>query len=456
MKLSSPAATLRIRKGVAAWATLAGLTAGAVAALSAVPAASPTRAAPILVLRLRSVIHPIVAELIKDTLNKADREGATAVILELDTPGGLAASTHDITTAMLEARTPVVVYVAPGGARAASAGFFILMAADVAAMSPGTNTGAAHPVGGGGETIEGKLGEKIEQDSAATIRAFAVRNGRPPAVAEQAVLTSRSFTAEEALQAHLIDLVVPDLPALLHALDGRRVHKPGQEVAVLATARSPLERVDPSSWRALLAALAQPDIAYLLLTLGGLGLFFELMHPGAVLPGVVGAIFLILAFFALSVLPVNYAGVALIFLALVLFVAEVKVASHGLLTLAGLSCLVLGSLMLFKSPEPALRVSLSWIAMLAAVVVAVMLFLLRLVRRAFRLPVQTGKEGMLHAQGRARSPLAPRGKVFVHGELWDAVSHQPVGVGEPVEVLAVHDMTLEVQRIGEPHVEGVH
>jgi membrane-bound serine protease (ClpP class) len=420
------------------------------AGLAAKQAGAPRSTGPVLVARLHSIIQPIAAQFVRDTLEQADREGSAALVLELDTPGGLMTSMHEITTAMVSARTPVVVYVSPGGAQAASAGFFLLMAADVAAMAPGTNAGAAHPVGPQGESIKGELGTKIEQDAAASIRALAARNGRDAALAEKAVLESRSFTADEALRAKLIDVVAPSRAELLRLIHGRPVHK-GSPGNVLVTLGVPEREVEMSSWQALLAALAQPDIAYLLLTLGGLGLFFELMHPGAVLPGVLGAIFLILAFFGLSVLPVNYAGVALIFLALVLFIAELKVMSHGLLTLAGVTCLVLGSLMLFKSSDPALRVSLRWVTMLALLSVALIGFLLARVARVFRLPVRTGSEGLVHARGVARSALAPQGKVFVHGELWDArADGPPVAAGEAVEVVAVRDMILEVRPLSAP------
>jgi membrane-bound serine protease (ClpP class) len=455
MRRSAPAAVSRFRGEAASGRTSLGLLLSVLVAaaigIGAAPA-SPSPA-PVLEIRLHSIIHPIAAELVRDTLAEADRVHAAAVLIELDTPGGLAESTHEITTAMLAATTPVIVYVAPGGARAASAGFFLLMAADLAAMAPGTNAGAAHPVGGQGQTIEGKLGEKIEQDAAATIRALAARNGRDQALAEKAVIESRSFTADEAKRAGLIDCVANDRAALFAATQGRVLHKNGRQVE-LRLAGAPVEEIKPSAWRALLAVIAQPDIAYLLLTLGGLGLFFELMHPGAVLPGVLGAIFLVLAFFALSVLPVNGAGIVLIFLALVFFIAEIKVMSHGLLSLAGATCLVLGALMLFKSPEPALRVSLGWVGPVVAFALVVVLFMARLAARVFRLPVRTGQEGLLHAQGTARSPLAPHGKVFVHGELWDAESLQPIGAGDPVEVVGVRDLVLEVRPLRTAPVSG--
>lgn len=394
--------------------------------------------------RIKSIVHPISSELILDAVRAADAAGAAALVLELDTPGGLMTSTRDITTGILGARTPVVVYVSPSGAQAASAGFFILMSADIAAMAPGTNTGAAHPVGAGGEDIEGTMAKKVEEDSAANIRSMARRNNRNVELAQAAVLQSRSFTADEALEGKLIDLIAPSFDKLLEALDGRTVRR-GDTVVTLHTKGARVEEVELSPLRRILAVIAQPDIAMILLTLGGLGMYFELMSPGAILPGVVGGICLILGFFALSVLPVDYAGVALLILALVLYIAEVKVVSHGVLGIGGTIALVLGALMLFKSPEPALRVSLEVIVSLALFSLAVVGFLMTMAMRARGAPVRTGTEGLVHEIGTARSTIDPRGKVFVHGEIWDAVSDEPVAAGDPVEVLAVRNLTLAVR-----------
>lgn len=406
---------------------------------------SPARGEVILA-RVHSIIHPVSAELILDAIRAADESGAAALVLELSTPGGLLTSTREVTTAMLGARTPVVVWVGPDGSQNASAGFFILLAADVAAMAPNTNTGAAHPVGGQGEDIPGNLGEKMEQDASAYIRALAGRTGRNVELAEAAVVKSRSFTAREALDGNLIDLIAPTLPELLQAIDGRTVRKGSQEIT-LRTAGAAVREVELSSLRKVLAFVADPNIAYILLVLGGLGLYFELMSPGAILPGVVGAICLILAFFALSVLPVNVAGLALLLLALLFFVAEIKVVSNGLLSIGGVIALVLGSLMLFKTAGAMLQVSLPLIATLVVFTVAVVGLMLFLAIRAQGTPVSTGAEGMLHERGTARTAIAPRGKVFVHGELWDAVAAEPVAAGETVEITAVHNLTLEVRAL---------
>jgi len=411
------------------------------AAQKPLPQAPP---GPIMRARVKAAIHPISAELIVDAVRDADAARASVLIIELDTPGGLVTSTREISSAILGAQTPVVVYVSPAGAQAASAGFFILMSADIAAMAPGTNTGAAHPVGAGGEDIEGNMAKKVEEDSSANIRALARRNGRNVELAQAAVIDSRSYTADEALEGKLIDLIAPSFDKLVAALDGRTV-KRGDDLVTLRTKGAVVQEVEMSAMRRILSVIADPNIAFMLLSLGGLGLYFELMNPGAILPGVVGGICLILAFFALSVLPVSYAGLALLFLALVLYIAEIKVVSHGVLAIGGTVALVLGGLMLFKTPEPAMRVSLEVIVSLALFSLLTVGFLTFMAIRSRQVPVRTGREGLLHEIGIARSPIAPRGKVFVHGEIWDAVSEEPVAAGEPVEVVAVRNLTLAVR-----------
>jgi membrane-bound serine protease (ClpP class) len=421
---------------------------GVVVALAAGSAQDAEPAREVIRIRVDSIIHPVAAEFIADAITEADGAGAAALVIELDTPGGLLTSTREIFTAMLGARTPVVVYVSPSGAQAGSAGFFLLMAADIAAMTPGTNAGAAHPVSGGGEEIEGVLAEKVEQDAAATIPSLATRNGRNPEMAEAAVVESRSFTAEEALEQGLIELVVADLPTLLDQIDGREVIGAGEERQTLRTGGASVREITMGPFQRFLSALAHPNIAYLLMTIGGLGLYFELSNPGAIFPGVIGAICLILAFFALSVLPVNYAGIGLILLALILFVAEIKVTSYGLLTVAGVASLILGSTMLFKTVDPAIRVSMDIILSVAAVALVVVGFLAFMVVRMHRHQVTTGAEGLLHERGVARSALDPRGRVFVHGEIWNAVAEGAIAAGQPIEVVGVDGMTLRVRSGG--------
>lgn len=397
--------------------------------------------------RVASILHPIARDLVVETLARADREGAAAVVLELDTPGGLLTSTREITTAMLGARTPVVVWVAPEGAQAASAGFFVLMAGDFAVMAPATNTGAAHPVGGQGETIEGVLGKKVEEDSAANIRALAARRGRDAVLAEKAVLESRSFTADEALKAGLVDLVAADLPALVAGLDGHVFEKPPGTKRTLALAGAPVREFEMNAVQRFLSTLLHPNVAYLLFLLGLFGLYAEFTHPGAVLPGVVGAIAILLALYAFSALPVRFAGVALILLGVGLLIAEIKVTSYGLLTVGGIGSLVLGSLILFRSPEPALRVSLAAIATVAGFFLALTVFLLVMVARHAHHRVTTGREGLVGERAVARTPLAPEGKVFLLGEWWNAVAEVPVDAGAEVEVVSVEGLLLHVRPV---------
>lgn len=399
-------------------------------------------------MQLASIVHPVAAEFLAEELEVADAAHAAALVIELDTPGGLLDSTRAMSEAMLAAETPVIVWVAPEGARAASAGFFLLLSADFAAMAPSTNTGAAHPVGGAGETIEGVLGEKVEQDAAATIRALATRRGRNVERAEAAVKESLSFTADEALANGLIDLVAPDLATLLAGLDGKPFEKPAGTARTLEVAGAVVVDRPMHAFRRLLSILIHPNIAYLLMTIGFLGLYFELSHPGAILPGVVGGICLLLGLYALSVLPVDFAGVGLILLAIAMFIAEVKVTSYGLLTVGGIVALVLGSLMLFDSPEPALRVSLGLVISVSVAFAAIAVLLASLALRAQGRRPTTGAEGLVGAHARTVSSLSPRGKVFVQGEWWNAVAESEVPAGVEVEVVAVDGMTLHVRTTG--------
>jgi len=399
----------------------------------------------VVVVPIRTPIHPVAAEVLEDAVRRAEAEEAAAVVVELDTPGGLMTSMRDMVQTILGSRVPVVVYVAPAGAQAASAGFFILMSADVAAMAPGTNAGAAAAVAAGGGDIEGTMAKKVEQDSRAQMRTLAKRYGRNVELAEAAITEARSYDAEEALEAGLVEVLAPSLPALLQQIDGRTVRSAAGEEVVLRTAGAIIERADPTPFQRARALLATPDIALLLLSLGSIGLMVEIYNPGAIFPGVIGAIFVILGFYSLSVLPINAAGLALLALAAIFFVLEIKVTSYGLLTVAGVACLVLGGLMLFDSADPALRVSLEVIVTAAVCAVAVVLFLMFQVLRAHRTQVRTGAEGMVSERGRAWTDLAPQGKVFVHGEIWDAVSGAPIAKGQPVEVVAVDGMTLEVR-----------
>lgn len=403
-------------------------------------------------IRVDSIIHPISTQFILESLEEADRLGAAALVLELSTPGGLLDSTQKIVTGMLGARTPVVVYVAPSGAQAASAGFFILMASDVAAMAPGTRTGSATPVTPqAGEAAEDSpIERKMAEDAAAALRSLAERKGRNVELAELAVTESRSYTEREALEQGLVEILAPSLGRLLQEIDGWELEKPGEQRVVLRTAEAAVRELEMTAFQRFLSAIAHPNIAYLLLTLGGLGLYFELANPGAILPGVFGAICLILAFFALSVLPVNYAGVALILLAILFFLAEIWMPSYGMLTIGGIVSLILGSIMLIRTPEPALQISYELIVAFVLFMIVLVAFLTRMAIKAHRGRVHTGSEGLVSDRARARTDLKPHGKVFLQGELWDAESEEPVEAGAWVEVVAVEGMLLKVRPIGNP------
>ena len=396
-------------------------------------------------MRVEDTIQPASQRYIERVLKEAENRQAELVVLELDTPGGLIDTTRDITSAITTSPVPVAVFVTPAGARAASAGFFILMSGDVAAMSPGTNTGAAHPVGGQGENLPDDVREKITNDAAAMVRSLAEHRGRNAATAARTVVESISLTAEEALDEHLIDFVVADDAALLAKLNGYELTRFDGTTDVLDLAQPTMVDIEPTFAEQLFSVLANPNVAYLLMALGALGLYVEITHPGGILPGVVGVIFLLLGLYSVSVLPVSWAGVALIFVALMLFVLEVKVTSYGLLTIGGVISFVLGSLMLFDGPIPAMRVSMGVVLPTAVVVALLTGFLLTRVLRAHRQRPMTGREGLVGEEGRAIGDLAPDGKVAVHGEYWDArVVGGPVRDGGVVRVVKVGEHRLDV------------
>jgi membrane-bound serine protease (ClpP class) len=402
----------------------------------------------VVILTLSDSIQPASLRYLQRGLDAADRGGAAVTILELNTPGGLLTSLRQMTTAITGASRPVVVYVTPTGAQAASAGFFLLVAADVAAMAPGTNAGAAHPVSGEGVELAKTMAEKITNDAAALIRSLAEHRGRSSEWAEKAVRESLSYSDGEAVKNKLVDVVAKDRGDLLKWLNGREIKRFDGRTETLQTDAPEIVIVGPNGGDKVLSVIAHPNIAYLLLLLGMVGIYFELSHPGAILPGVLGGISILLALFALSVMPVNYVGVALILLAIVFFIAEVKVASYGLLTVAGLVSFVLGSLMLINSPFPAMRVALSIVLPSAVVVAAVVLFLLQRVLRSHQRPPITGAEGLLGEHGETASALAPTGKVFVHGEYWEATSTTPLAAGAKVRVVRVDGIVLEVEPAG--------
>lgn len=402
----------------------------------------------VIVARIDSAIQVVVAEFMEQVTAEADLAGAEALVVELSTPGGEMQAMRAVFTAFLEADTPVIVYVSPSGAQAASAGFFILLGADVAAMAPGTNTGAAHPVAGGGQDIPGAMGDKVTQDAAATARSLAARRGRDQKLAEEAVTESRSFSAEEALEAGLVDLVAPSLQSLLVELDGRVVEKRGEE-RTLETRDASVRRVEMSAFQRIRSTIAHPNIAILLMSLGSIGLIFEITHPGAIFPGVVGAICLILGLWAMSVLPINYAGLALLLLAGVLWVLEIKIPSFGMLTLAGAISFCLGAMMLFRDADPALQASLRLVVAIGITIGLLALALGRLALKAQFRRVATGSEGLLDELGMVSSGIAvgAPGKVRLHGEIWNAEADVAVAEGDRVRVLQVDGMTLHVEPV---------
>ena len=390
------------------------------------------------------VINPVAAEYINHVLAVAQEAGAAAVVLRLDTPGGLDTSMRLIIKDITASPIPVIVYVSPSGGRAASAGVFILYAAHIAAMAPGTNVGAAHPVAMGGGEMDAVMKAKVENDAAAYIKSIAEKRGRNAQWAEDAVRKSLSVTEKEALALKVIDLVAEDVPSLLATVDGREVVTGAGKVVLRTKGASLTETV--MGWRLdALKALSDPNIAFILMTLGTIGLIAELYNPGAILPGIVGAISLILAFYSLQTLPINYAGVLLIILGVVLFILEIKVVSYGLLSLGGIASMVLGGLMLVKTDAPFLKVSLSVIIPTVVTFGGLLLAVTWLAVKSQRRRPVTGVESMVGAIAVARTELAPHGKVLVQGELWDAVSEEPIREGEEVEVKMVSGLTLTVQ-----------
>jgi membrane-bound serine protease (ClpP class) len=395
------------------------------------------------------IIHPVTSEFMRQAIAKADAEGARLIVFTLRTPGGLLDSTRDINNAIIAARTPVAIFVGPSGNRAASAGFLITMAADIAAMAPGTHIGAAHPVTGNGEKMDEVMAKKATSDTAAYARTLATQRGRNVTLVEQAVTESRSFTEQEALKASppLIDLVATDVTDLVKKLDGRTVRRFNGASTTLALAGAETRTIDMTTAQRVLTFVAHPQIAYLLLTLGTLGLTIELWSPGAILPGVAGGLCLLLAFFALQVLPVSYAGVLLILFGFALLVLEVKVTSHGLLAIGGITSLLFGSLMLIDSPLPEMQIGLRMILPLTLSLAGIILFLVRLGVQAQRAPAVTGESGMLHSTAEALTSITPGGigRVSTHGEIWTATSPEPIHAGDRVVVTDVKGLLLTVK-----------
>ncbi len=399
-------------------------------------------------------IQPISAEYIIRGIDDAERTHADAVLIELRTPGGLGDSMREIITKMLASNVPVIVYVTPSGSRAASAGFFILEAADVAAMAPGTNTGAAHPVVLG-QKIDDVMSKKLENDAAAFMRSYTSKRGRNVEVAESAVRESKSWTDQEALNLKLIDLVASSPEDLYKQLDTREITRFNGQKVTLHLVGKQTRDYNMTLKEHVLGFLMDPNIAFILFAIGMLAIYVEFNHPGAIVPGVVGGIAFLLAVFAMNLMPVRYAALAMIIGAFILFILEAKFQSHGVLGIGGVILMVLGALLLVDGPIPEMRIKLLTALSVAIPLALITIFLMTIALRARMNKVATGKEGLIGEIGVARTPLAPAGKVFVHGELWDASSFVPVGNGEHVVVRKVEGLQLEVEPVPTPAPERV-
>jgi len=400
--------------------------------------------AEILKVVVNDTIQPITEEYIGRAIDEAQRRNDEAVLIEINTPGGLVESTREIIQKITNSSVPVILYVTPSGSRAASAGFFILESADIAAMAPGTNTGAAHPVILGGGQLDDVMKQKMENDAAALMRSVAARRGRNVDVAESTVRQSKSFTEQEALSQHLIDYVASNEDDLFRQMEGKSFKRfNGQEVTLKLTGQ-PVTPFGMTLKERILGYLMDPNIAFIFLAIGALALYAEFNHPGAVVPGTVGIVFILIAAFALNLLPTRFAALVLILGAFALFAAEAKFASHGVLTIGGITLLTLGGLLLVDSPIPEMRVHLLTALAVSIPLGLITAFLMALAFKARRNKVVTGREGLVGETGIAQTVLSPRGKIFVHGELWDAVASSEVSVGKSVVVRRIDGLLLQV------------
>jgi membrane-bound serine protease (ClpP class) len=394
---------------------------------------------------LDDTIQAATAERIERALDQAAARKDEAVLIELTTPGGVMDAMREIMEKILASPVPVIIYVTPSGSRAASAGFFILESADIAAMAPGTNTGAAHPVGAFGGDIQGTMKEKVENDAAALMRSVVSKRGRNVDVAESAVRQSKSFTDAEALSQKLIDYVAPSEQELFREIASKPVKRFNGESITLNLVGKPERLMEETLKERILSFLMEPDIAFILLAIGALALYTEFNHPGAVIPGTVGVVFILLAVFALHLLPIRFAAVVLILASFVLFALEAKFVTHGVLAIGGITTLVIGALLLVDAPIPEMRVKLATALAVSIPVGLITVFLMTVALRARRSKVTTGAEGLVGEVAIAQTALAPVGKVFVHGELWDAVASANVPAGDKVVVEKVEGLQLRVQ-----------
>ena len=416
----------------------------------ATPIPSSAQGDHVAVVPLRGIINPAMAGYVERAIGQAEEDGAAAIVIEMDTPGGLDTSMRAIIQRIMASKVPVIVYVSPPGARAGSAGVYITYSAHIAAMAPNTNIGSAHPVAmgdnGGEQQMSDTMQQKVTNDAVAYIRGIAQSRGRNADWAENAVRESVNVTAQEALNLKVIDLVADDLPSLLDKVDGREVQLASGKVA-LKTRGLPLQRIEMTPFESLLHAISDPTIAYILLSLGTMGLIFELSNPGAILPGVVGGICLLFALFGLGTLPVNMAGLLLIGFAFLLFAADIFAPTHGILTAGGTISFVLGSLMLINTRNaPFLAISTSAITAVTLGLTAFFAFIISAIVRSRRRPPTTGHEGLVGQVGKAKTVLDPAGMVFLHGELWKAISETgKVAEGELVEIVGAQGLTLIVK-----------
>ena len=415
----------------------------AVTALLVITFAVPA-SAEVLKIVVNDTIHPITAEYIDRAIQDATHNHDQALLIEISTPGGLLDSTRDIIEKILASPVPVLIYVTPSGSRAASAGFFILESADIAAMSPGTNTGAAHPVDLFGGKMDDVMKEKIENDSAAFMRSFVSKRGRNVEVAESAVRQSKSFTDQEALAQKLIDYVAPSEDDLFKQIASKPVKRFDGQTATLNLVGQPIRIFDMTLKQHILAYIMDPNIAFVLLIIGALALYAEFNHPGAVVPGTVGVIFILLAAFAINLLPVRFAALLLILLSFALFALEAKFATHGVLGLGGVVTLTLGGLLLVDAPIPEMRVHLLTALAVSIPFGIITIFLMRIALKAHANKVLTGVQGLIGETGVAQTTLSPAGKVFVHGELWDAVASANLPPGQLIVVRQVDGLQLQV------------
>jgi len=395
--------------------------------------------ASILKIIVNAPIHPITSEYIRKTIDRAEKENARLFIINFNTPGGLDSSMREIIERILSSKTPVAAFVTPSGARAASAGFFIAVACDIFAMSPGTSTGAAHPVGVSitGQPMEKTMEDKITNDAVSYIKTIAEKRGRNVRLAEDAVRKSFSYTEKESFEGKLIDLIAKNEQEIIEHFDGKKIKRFDGREERLQLKNSPIVEIPMTSRQKFLLTISNPNLAYILLMLGLLGLYFEFSTPGAILPGVLGGICLLLAIFSFQILPINYVGLLLILLAVALFILEIKVQSYGILSAGGIIAMLIGSIMLISAPIPELRPSLKFVIPMAVGLSLIFIFLIVITIKAHMRKAFTGKEGLVGEIGVAQSDLKPEGKVFVHGELWNAEATEELPKGSKVKVLEV-------------------